>query len=115
MSKGGRPSKYKVEYNEQARKLCLLGYTDIQLAHHFAIAESTLNKWKKEKPEFSESLRQGKCDADGEVVESLFKEAKTGNVTACIFWLKNRQGRAWRDKPEETEIVVNEEISEEFL
>lgn len=35
---------------------------------------------------------------DGEVVE-LEKEVP-GDVTAQIFWLKNRRPEKWRDKPE---------------
>ncbi|MEG5642276.1 terminase [Enterobacter asburiae] len=121
--KVGRPSRYKKEYAEQARKLCLLGYTDAELADFFEVAESTINKWKKDHPEFSESIKKGKSVADGEVASKLFHRA-TGyehpeddiravegkivitptvkhyppDTAAAIFWLKNRQGKKWRDK-----------------
>ena len=49
---GGRPSKYLPAHNEQARKLCLLGYTDDQLADFFNVAVSTLTNWKKTKKGF---------------------------------------------------------------
>jgi hypothetical protein len=119
---GGRPTKYKPEYCEQARKLCLLGYTDKQLADFFEVNEDTINEWKKVHPKFSESLRKGKSIADAEVAESLYVRSKgyeieeqrvtnAGNVvnvkihipanpTAQIFWLKNRQSAKWRDKQE---------------
>ena len=32
VNKGGRPTKYKEEYAEQAYKLCLLGATDKELS-----------------------------------------------------------------------------------
>lgn len=35
MSKGGRPTKYKEEYTDQAYKLCLLGATDKEMADFF--------------------------------------------------------------------------------
>ena len=35
-----------------------------------------------------------------EVAKKLYTEALAGNVTAMIFWLKNRQPSKWRDKPE---------------
>jgi hypothetical protein len=124
--KGGRPSSYKPEYAEQAKKLCRLGATDKELADFFETSEQTLNTWKKAHPEFLESLKAGKLMADAEVANKLFYRAlgykhdavkimqvggEIKNVpyiehyppdtTACIFWLKNRQRDKWRDKPEE--------------
>ncbi|MDC9598767.1 terminase [Xenorhabdus anantnagensis] len=118
-----RPTKYQEAYAEQARKLCLLGYTDKELADFFEVSESTLNNWKHEHPEFLESIKKGKAVADGEVAAKLFHRA-TGyehpeddiravdgkivitpttkhyppDTTAAIFWLKNRQKSHWRDK-----------------
>ncbi|OJV50527.1 MAG: hypothetical protein BGO31_14285 [Bacteroidetes bacterium 43-16] len=74
--KVGAPTKYKQEYAEMARKLCLLGKTDEELADFFGIAVSTLNLWKKSHPEFMESIKKGKDVADVEIVESLHKRAK---------------------------------------
>jgi hypothetical protein len=71
----GRPSDYKPEYADQARKLCLLGATDKELAEFFNVVESTINLWKKEHPEFSESIKAGKDVADTLVVERLYARA----------------------------------------
>lgn len=130
-NKGGRPSDYKEEYAEQARKLCLLGATDKELADFFGVCEATINNWKIDYPVFLESLKAGKSQADAEVAEKLFRralgyshdavkivaDAKTKeehivhytehyapDTTACIFWLKNRQKDKWRDK-QETELT----------
>lgn len=129
-----RPSKYKPEFAEQAVKLCRLGATDKELADFFEVAESTINKWKEDYPEFSESLKAGKGLADAEVAEKLYKRAtgyehpavkivanaNTGqehvvsyteryppDTTAAIFWLKNRRPDLWRDKTEQkSEVAV---------
>lgn len=118
-----RPTKYQEAYAEQARKLCLLGYTDAELASFFEVSEATINNWKLEHPEFLESIKKGKAVADGDVASTLFnraigytarekREEKTadgfkevdaekhvpGDVTAMIFWLKNRQKDKWREK-----------------
>ena len=120
-----RPTNYRNEYAEQARKLCLLGYTDKQLADFFNVCEQTINTWKIKYPEFLGSIKKGKEFADTKVVESLYKRAigieyeevelKTDgqnkskrvvkklippDTTAQIFWLKNRQPKSWRDKQE---------------
>lgn len=121
----GMKSIYKPEYAEQARKLCLLGATDKELANFFCVAESTINKWKTDYPEFSESIKSGKDIADGDVADRLYRRAMgyshkavkifndqgapleveytehyPPDTTACIFWLKNRQKGKWRDKQE---------------
>lgn len=119
-----RPTDYRQEYAEQAHKLCLLGFTDKQLAAFFDVNESTINRWKQKYPEFCKSIKSGKVVADAQVAESLFKRATGIEVTevevrddgkkkvkrvtrkhippdptAQIFWLKNRQPELWRDKP----------------
>lgn len=122
---GGRPTDYKVEYNVQAYKLCLLGAKDSELADFFGIQESTLNNWKISFPRFMESLKKGKQIADANVADRLYQRAMgfehdseeikvigieiqripirkiyPPDPTSAIFWLKNRQRDKWRDKQE---------------
>jgi hypothetical protein len=74
-NKGGRPSSYKEEYAEQVYKLCLLGAIDTDIANFFEINKSTLNRWKKEHPEFCASIKKGKTEADTVVAQRLFSKA----------------------------------------
>lgn len=74
-AKEGRPTDYKAEFCDAAKRLCLLGAKDKDLADFFACAESTLNLWKLEHPEFSESLKAGKEEADANVARSLYHRA----------------------------------------
>ena len=121
-----RPTQYKEEYAELAYNYCLLGAIDKELAQFFDVSEKTINTWKEKHPEFLQSLKRGKQQADAKVAQSLFHRA-TGyqhpdtkfathegiitdereytkhyapDPTACIFWLKNRQPEKWRDKQE---------------
>lgn len=119
----GRPTDYKDEYAEQARKLCLLGFTDSELATFFEVCEATLNNWKIAHPNFLESIKQGKVIADGNVVDSLYKRAigyehdevdirvigseivqtpikkiYPPDATSLKFWLINRQKDKFREK-----------------
>ena len=48
------------------------------------------------KREFEEARQR----SDSRVVKSLFDKALAGDTTAMIFWLKNRQPTAWRDRRE---------------
>lgn len=118
-----RPTKYKPEYADQAAKLCLLGATDAQLADFFEVSVSTINLWKVQHSEFSESIKVPKALADERVEQSLFRRAMgyehdevdikvvdkeivmtpirkyyPPDTTAMIFWLKNRNPEQWRDK-----------------
>lgn len=121
----GRPTKYKKEYAEQAYKLCLLGFIDAELAKFFEVDVVTLNKWKRDFPEFLMSIKGGKEIANSNVAESLYKRAmgyehdeekvfcNMGEITthqtvkhyppdtqAASLFLRNRQPDKWRDKQE---------------
>lgn len=128
---GGRPSKFQPEYVEQARKLCLLGATDQEIADFFEVEVRTIYRWKAEHDEFCQSLKAGKEVADERVERSLFQKAigyeqeevkifmpagaegpvyapfrakVAPDTTAAIFWLKNRRPDLWRDK-QQTELT----------
>lgn len=71
----GRPTDYRIEFNEQVVKLCKLGATDKEIADFFEVTETTINNWKVEHPDFFESIKRGKVLADAEVADKLFKRA----------------------------------------
>ena len=72
----GQPTKYKEVFNEQVLKLCALGAKDTEVADFFKVCEATINNWKKDYPEFLDSIKKGKDDWDSAKVEnSLLKRA----------------------------------------
>lgn len=75
MSATGRPTVYKDDYNLQVEKLCRLGATDKEIADFLNIVESTLNEWKLNYPDFSESIKRGKIEADANVADRLYQRA----------------------------------------
>ena len=122
----GRPSDFKPEYIEQARKLCKLGATDQEVADFFEVSVRTIYRWKGQHESFCQALKSGKTEADDRVERSLFARANgyehdevdirvvgqeiiqtpirkyyPPDTTACIFWLKNRRPAEWRDKVEQ--------------
>lgn len=103
------------------------GLVDEQIATKMGIATGTLYEYKKKFSDIDEALKRGKEIIDMEVENSLLKRAKgyefeevktivedvggkqkkkmektirhiTPDVTAQIFWLKNRKPGVWRDK-----------------
>ena len=132
---GGRKSVYRKENAQIAYRHCLLGATDADIAAAFEVSEQTINTWKHRYPEFLESLKKGKVEADTQIAESLFTRAKgfrtkavkifnteAGTIeheyqeyyppdtAAAIFWLKNRRPQQFRQNPE-VAVTVNNETS----
>lgn len=101
------------------------GLTEEQIAKNIGISRSTLREWKTKYPAISATLKKGKDVVDRQVEEALIKSLmgyntveitkerniKTGelevtrevikevppNITALIFWLKNRKPKQWRE------------------
>ncbi len=94
----GRSGLFKSEFSELARKLCLLGAIDRDLARILGVSERTINRWKRQHPEFAAALKAGKAVADAEVAEALHNKAVKGDMTAIGFWLRNRRPDLWRDR-----------------
>ncbi len=115
MAKG----KYK-EWLETDRLILLQGWardglTDEQIAHNIGINKKTLYEWKKKYSNFGNALKKGKEIIDYAVENALLKKALDGDVTAMIFWLKNRRPDKWRDKPQEDKsLAVDGEVEDEL-
>ena len=82
------------------------GLTEEQIAHNLGISYSTLKEYKNKHSALLTALKRGKEVVDYEVENALYKAAINGNVTAMIFWLKNRRPDKWRDKREHSEIEL---------
>lgn len=127
--KMGRPSKYDPKNTPKlVYAMALAGRTNEQIAEFLEIDEKTFYNWQKEHQDFFQSLKRGREEPDDNVERSLYERA-TGyvnknavkifmpagaeepvyapyhehvapDVTAQIFWLKNRRPERWRDKQE---------------
>lgn len=94
--------------------------TDADIAKNIGITPKTLIEWKKKYPEIRQALKEGRDVVDIKVENALLKRALgydyteyvidtdgkkkavkkqiPPDVTAMIFWLKNRRPKEWRDK-----------------
>jgi len=118
---GGRPSKYKPEFAEIAKKLCAkCAFTDAQLADWFEVSVRTINEWKLKHPEFAQALKIGKAEIDDLVeratvahivgyyilVDEMDRHGniKTvrkwvpGNAHAGMKWLQARRPQIYREQ-----------------
>lgn len=124
-SSTGRPPKYQVSFDDQAAKLCALGATNADLADFFSVSIRTIERWTAEHESFCRAVKESKETADQRVERSLYQRAVgytfdsekimvakgepvrlpirehvAPDVTAQIFWLKNRRSGQWREKQE---------------
>lgn len=108
------------------------GLTESQIAKNIGISLKTLYNWKKKNLHILHALKKGKEVIDFEVENSLLKRALgyeyeectyengrlskkvikqvPADITAIIFWLKNRKPSKWRDKivdSEDEEAIKN--------
>lgn len=109
------------------------GLSEEQIAVRMDISGLTLKRWKDRFPQIAEALRTGRETADRAVENALLKralgfsyeetmeeETERGfkrrvtkkfvppDVTAQVFWLKNRKADVWRDKQTESTVKESE-------
>ena len=121
----GRPTDFRPEYVEQARKIAALGATEVEMADFFGVTTVTLFNWRTQHPEFFNATRLGKEEADdrveqrlfaramgyehdevdirvvnGEIVKTPIRKFYPPDTAAASLWLRNRRPGAWRDKVE---------------
>lgn len=123
----GRKSKYETHVEtklSEVERWARVGLIDEQIAKNLGIAYSTFREYVKQNPALSAALKGGKEVIDYEVENALLKRALgysydevtkedmdgvlavskvvtkqvSPDVTAQIFWLKNRKPKEWRDK-----------------
>jgi hypothetical protein len=123
----GRPTLYRPELCELARRLALLGLTETEMAEAFNIDVGTLIEWKARHKEFREAIERGGVHADAHMADSLYHRGLgyrheavkifmpagaaapvyapytqhyPPDTQAMSLWLRNRQPAKWRDRQE---------------
>lgn len=135
----GLPSKYDASVPERILNLAKLGLSVLQMADAMGVAESTMARWLRDREGVREAYHRGRWEHDHGVelsleqratgytydevrvvsgVDSLGREYSytttttkhvPGDVTAQVFWLKNRHPDRWHDvnKDSNTTNILN--------
>lgn len=82
----------------EVERLASIGLTEQQVADALGVSTDTIGRRKKDNAGFAEALKRGKASGIATVANNLFEQSAEGNVSAGIFYLKNRAG--WKDKIE---------------
>ena len=107
--KGGRPPVVFDEAQTAQVEALASVLTKGQMADYFSISETTLREIEKRQPEVSDAYKRGKAKAIGSIASNLISQAKKGNMTAAIFFLKTQAG--WREPREDDRPPQPIEIS----
>ncbi len=103
---GGRPTKYNPEMCATVIEVGRRGDTVASMCKALGISRETMNRWRHEKPEFQDAVKDGLGLAQA-WWEEKGKDATFGkepgfNATSFIFNMKNRFSEDWRDRHEVT-------------
>ncbi len=102
LSKTNQPGRPLMKFDlEKVEELASRGLTYRQLATALGVNLKTIQKHKKINQELQAAIDLGRAKGLAEVLNSLFESATGGNVTAQIFYLKNRSPDDWRDRFEQ--------------
>ena len=133
----GRKSKWFTNVQPKLfliKNYCMEGMTEATICKKIGVSHESFNQYKRKYPELVETLKNGKEGVDYAVENKLLKRAMgysikevytttdvngkkstketikeiPPDVTAQIFWLKNRRKDKWRDR-------WDQEINSDFV
>jgi len=98
-NKGGRPMKVMSQEDiGQVERLATV-LTKVQLADYFGMSKQTFQAIEKRQPEVFSLYKKGRARAIAGIAGNLVNQAREGNMTAAIFYLKTQAG--WK----ETQVI----------
>jgi len=113
MAKRGRP-EYVIDDKvlKKVEDLAAHGLTKQQIALSLGIHVATLCKKRLENAELTEAIKRGEANGIKTVTNALFTAAREGNITAQIFFLKNRDPENWKDRQyvDETRRIIPADV-----
>ncbi len=76
-----------------------------QVADYFNISQDTFQRILARQPDVMRSYKNGKAKAIASVSGNLIKQARDGNTTAAIFYLKTQAG--WKEQ-QDLNVTIEE-------
>lgn len=87
---GAKDHKPTDENRRLVKMLAAVGARVDDIGTKLGISHDTVLKY------YRQELEEGRIDANAQVAQTLFQQAKSGNTAAMIFWMKTRAG--WKEK-----------------
>jgi hypothetical protein len=100
-SKPKRAGRKRIDLDlDKVEQLAAQGLGTTQIARAMGVSWSTIDRNRKRSANFEDAIKRGEAKGLAEVTNALFSSAQGGNVTAQIFYLKNRDTENWMDRVE---------------
>jgi transposase len=87
---GAKDHKPTDENRRLVKMLAAVGARVDDIGTKLGISHDTVQKF------YRTELEEGRIDANAQVAQTLFQQAKSGNTAAMIFWMKTRAG--WKER-----------------
>ena len=71
------------------------------------ISRTTFYNWLEKDEKFAEAIVNAEASTTDEVKAALLAQIQTGNITAIIFWLKNKSAEFKQDRGANVAVQVN--------
>ena len=113
MPAGRPPFEFDEATLKRVESLAAQGLNKTQIARSLGIHRATLSRKKAENSEIDDAIKRGEAKGIATVTNALFQAARDGNITAQIFFLKNRDPDHWKDRQYVEETRRYEGISRE--
>jgi hypothetical protein len=94
-NKGGRPRIELTDEQKKEVKTLAAVLTTEQIADYFGIGRRTFYDIMERDEEVSAQYKKGKAQAIGAVAQNLIQQARDGNASAAMFFLKTQAG--WKE------------------
>ena len=107
MASRGNKIDITPEMLQKVEDLAAQGLNQAQIARCLGMSPETMTNKKKESDQLLLALKKGAAKGLDVVTNALFESAQTGNITAQIFYLKNRDPENWRDAQQQAAIQIN--------
>lgn len=106
----GRPKK-ALTTKQVAQVEALAGVlTQAQIADYFGMSERTLRQRLMDDPEVAAAYQMGRAKTIQDVATNLVMQAKEGNMTAAIFYLKTQAG--WKEVSAHEHTMIPVDLSQ---
>lgn len=81
------------------------------IAAMMGVCVTTVYDWMNKNPEIAAAIKKGRDKSIDMVENALFQSAINGNVTAMIFYLKNRAPERYKDRVDNNINTKNMDIN----
>jgi hypothetical protein len=92
------PYKFDAERREEFLQLLRDGGRRMMSARAVGIDPRTVQRYIANHDNFRHAVREAEMEANEVVEDALFQTATSGNVTAMLAWLYNRDPDQWADR-----------------